>query len=459
MPNAFLDRLRRQREQVQTEIEEITARATGEERDLTDEETVSVQDRAELLGPLDARIRQMTGLEESRINYLEDARRLDGRGGQESYSEALTGEVTHPGQEQPDYRSWGQRFTESSIPGEYQARGHGRSEGLSVGSATSAMALRQDAAAAPGERAIASADGLGALVPIHLLPGPIPPPSLPNMLSLVRRSATRGQVIQYVKEVLPTTPTPPPGVTPEGQPKPQWDLTFEPETATVGTIAQWVIAMRQILDDLPQLRAYIDGRLRDRLIRAIELFVLTGDTSVGNPGIIAGAQTVVASDLFDAVLGGAEAVEALGYEPTGVVINGRDWFSFIRWLVDRPTALGDMVITSTLPYRVMGLPVVVTPSLAQGQVLVGDFVNGCELFDREQTQILVADQHADIFIRNQIVVLAEARLALAVYAPQAFAVSTVTRAAGQSGGQAPAGAQTPPQPQQRPQPTTGSHRR
>jgi len=42
------------------------------------------------------------------------------------------------------------------------------------------------------------------------------------------------------------------------------------------------------------------------------------------------------------------------------------------------------------------------------------------LYDREQASIRISEQHADFFVRNAIVVLAEQRLALAVKRPESF---------------------------------------
>src|SRR3546814_10753919 len=47
-----------------------------------------------------------------------------------------------------------------------------------------------------------------------------------------------------------------------GTAKPQSEIKFDIKTATVTTIAHWVLATRQILDDVAMLQSYIDGRLR-----------------------------------------------------------------------------------------------------------------------------------------------------------------------------------------------------
>jgi HK97 family phage major capsid protein len=58
--------------------------------------------------------------------------------------------------------------------------------------------------------------------------------------------------------------------------------------------------------------------------------------------------------------------------------------------------------------------------MPEGKALVGAFGTGAQLYDREQASIRISEQHADFFVRNAIVVLAEQRLALAVKRPEAF---------------------------------------
>jgi HK97 family phage major capsid protein len=70
--------------------------------------------------------------------------------------------------------------------------------------------------------------------------------------------------------------------------------------------------------------------------------------------------------------------------------------------------------------RIWRMPVIDTPAIAEGTALVGAFGTGAQLYDREQASIRISEQHADFFVRNAIVVLAEQRLALAVKRPEAF---------------------------------------
>jgi HK97 family phage major capsid protein len=47
-----------------------------------------------------------------------------------------------------------------------------------------------------------------------------------------------------------------------GAAKPQTNIQFDLVNSAVTTIAHYVRATKQILDDVPQLQSYIDGRLR-----------------------------------------------------------------------------------------------------------------------------------------------------------------------------------------------------
>ena len=60
-----------------------------------------------------------------------------------------------------------------------------------------------------------------------------------------------------------------------------------------------------------------------------------------------------------------------------------------------------------------------TQAIAQGKFLTGAFKMGAQLFDRWDARIEVGYVNDD-FTRNLVTILAEERLALAVYRPEAF---------------------------------------
>ena len=72
------------------------------------------------------------------------------------------------------------------------------------------------------------------------------------------------------------------------------------------------------------------------------------------------------------------------------------------------------------------VPVIVTNAVQAGDFLMGDWTMGATLYERESMAVRVADQHADLFVKNGIVLLGEERAAFAIELPKAFAKGQFT---------------------------------
>lgn len=220
-----------------------------------------------------------------------------------------------------------------------------------------------------------------------------------------------------------------------GTAKPQSEIKFDIVTTSVTTIAHWVLATRQILDDAPMLQSYIDGRLRYGLAYVEENQLLNGGgTGTDLNGIYtqatafaAGTSTVTAPQRLD-VLRYAMLQGALAELPaTGHVLNPIDWAGIEttkdtdgRYIIGNPQG----AIQPTL----WALPVVATQAMASGAFLTGAFRLGAQIFDREDARVEVSTEDSDNFRKNLVTILAEERLALAVYRPEAFIKGTFAAA-------------------------------
>lgn len=209
--------------------------------------------------------------------------------------------------------------------------------------------------------------------------------------------------------------------------KPQSEIQFDIVTASVTTIAHWVLATRQILDDAPMLQSYIDGRLRYGLAYAEELQLLNGDglgTNLNGIYTQATASTanlaVVASPQKMDVLRIAMLQASLAELPaTGIVTHPTDWAG----IETTKDSAGNYIVgdpSSVMQPRLWGLPVVSTQAMSSGNFLVGAFRMGAQIFDRQDARVEVSTEDSDNFRRNLVTILAEERLALAVYRPEAF---------------------------------------
>lgn len=214
----------------------------------------------------------------------------------------------------------------------------------------------------------------------------------------------------------------------EGAAKAQSDIAFNLTTSAVATIAHYVKASKQILADAPMLESYIDGRLRYGLEYQEELQLLMGSGTGGNlngiytqataysapVGALVGSATVI--DIIRLAMLQSELAE---YTTDATVLNPTQWAA-IELLKD---TTGRYIIGNpqgTLSPTLWARPVVATQAMTTDKFLVGPFKMGSQVFDREDAAVLVSTEDQDNFIKNLVTVLAEERLASAVYRPEAF---------------------------------------
>jgi HK97 family phage major capsid protein len=270
------------------------------------------------------------------------------------------------------------------------------------------------------------ADGsAGDLVQTTRLPGIIAPPDRRmTVRDLITPGRMDGGTLEYVKETGFTNNA---GMVAETAAKPQSTMKFDLVSTTAKVIAHYVKASRQILSDASQLASYVDGRLRYGLAFKEEQQLLNGDGTGQNLlGIIPQATAYVAPfdpagtetniDMIRLAMLQAFLAE---YPATGHVMNPIDWARIEllkdttgRYIIGNPQGR----IGATL----WNLPVVETQAIAVDKFLTGAFKLGAQVFDRWQARVEVATENEDDFIKNMVTILAEERLALAVYRPEAF---------------------------------------
>lgn len=266
-------------------------------------------------------------------------------------------------------------------------------------------------------------------VPPDLQPGVIPGTERRlTVRDLITPGNTGSNMIQYVKETGFTNNAAPVS---ESDAKPESSITYALTQSAVSTIAHWIKASKQILDDFAGLSSMIDGRLRYGLKLVEENQLLKG-SGVGNNlnGIYTQATAFAAPivlpgsprkmDIIRLMLLQAELAE---YPATGIILHPSDWAAIEltkdstgAYIFANPQALATPAL--------WGRPVVATQAITVDTALVGAFRLGAQIFDREQANVVVATENQDDFIKNMITIRAEERLALAVYRPEAFVKNT-----------------------------------
>lgn len=217
--------------------------------------------------------------------------------------------------------------------------------------------------------------------------------------------------------------------------KPQSRLRFKSQQAPVRTIAHWEAAHRNAINDVPALQATINNELMYGLALIEDEQILNGDGQGENlKGLLRHegiqAYTAANNELKSDSLRKATTLALLAnYPPNGYIVHPYDWEE-IELQKGKTDQGGDgqyMLFTNIaigVNAQVWRQPVVETPAITQGTFLNGAWGTGAQLYDRQRVSIRIAEQHADFFVRNAIVVLCEERLALAVKRPEAFVQGT-----------------------------------
>lgn len=222
----------------------------------------------------------------------------------------------------------------------------------------------------------------------------------------------------------------------EGSAKPEATWDWSQQKALVKKIAVTSKVSDELLSDVPQIRAYIDNRLRYFVEITEDAQILTGDGIGANlTGILAtsGIQTqpLGADTKLDSIRKAITKVQSVGFfAPDGIVMHPNDWeeISLLKDANNQYYAGGPFFA----PYgnggfiqfqRLWGLPVVVTTSMTQNTVLVGAFKMGGQLIRRKGLTLDVGYVNDD-FKLNLLTLRAETRLALAIWRPKSFVQCT-----------------------------------
>jgi HK97 family phage major capsid protein len=387
---------------LQSERDTLTAAATGitetaarEERDVTDAERASIDTMSSRCAVIDDQLRTFGAQLESQRAYARLRQELDG------------GDDTAPRRDPAPrpveadtrgVRSWGELFIASN---EFRAYdGVGSSGRVAV----------------PGlfTRAPIDTGGVGGL--------PVPPatvsvaqPSFTTpLLDAVGHVTTNSQVVQWLVD---DGTYPPAQVVAEGALKPEAAFTLDMDTGTLKTYAHYKGITRQALANTPMIQSIVEGKLRGGIFAALEADIaaalaaatLTEVDGTGTGGVLGGIRSAIAE------------AQLAGYPNANtVLLNPADWGALDMAVFDA---------TQDGPSRqtgFWGLRPVASAAVPVGTAYVGDLSSGVTVFDEGKAAVYMSDSHADYFIRNILVILAEVMALAMVTAPGALVRVTDT---------------------------------
>jgi len=213
----------------------------------------------------------------------------------------------------------------------------------------------------------------------------------------------------------------------EGDAKAEASMPTEVTEASVATIAHWTRASVQVLDDAPSLSQQIGSLLAYGLLAKLEAALVAGTGGQGKiNGLLNQATAFTAQGALADVVGAAiTELGANGWAPGLVVMNPNDWYSITSERADGGD--GQYILGSPrdpAPPSLWGVPVVTTPSITAGTVLVLD-PSQVAILDRMSPTLMASRHDGSNFTSNLVTILAEMRAGLAVFATGAVLKVTV----------------------------------
>ncbi len=250
---------------------------------------------------------------------------------------------------------------------------------------------------------------------------------------LLSARPTTMQVVDFVKVNTPMAIASPQV---EASAKAENAVMFSSVSEKVRTIATWIPASKQILDDFTELMGFINSTLPYYVNLAEEIQLLSGDNTGENlHGLITQAAAFNTGLLSSSkgwnkidIVGRAiqQITGAKELDPTFVVLHPNDWWEmrltkdgFGRYILGDPQ-------TNVRP-SLFGLDVVYTTSIANGTFLVGSGNPvASEIRDRMEMQVEISTEHQDFFTKNLVAVRGEKRVVLVVKRPNSYISGSFT---------------------------------
>lgn len=247
-----------------------------------------------------------------------------------------------------------------------------------------------------------------------------------TIADLIPQGTTSSNAVKYMEE---TTFTNAAAATAEKGDSPESALAYTERSSDVRKISTFIPITEEMIEDVPGIQSVVNDRLGMMVGLTEETELLGGSgTAPHLRGLLnlVGKQTQAkgSDPVPDAVYKAMILIMVNAkMNPSGIVMHPLDWQD-VRLM---RTTDGIYIWGSPSDPggdRMWGLPVIKTASMTQNTALVAAFNTALQIFRKRNLTIQVSNSHSDFFIKGQLAIRADERLALVAYRPSA--VCTVT---------------------------------
>lgn len=245
---------------------------------------------------------------------------------------------------------------------------------------------------------------------------------------LITMSTTDSDLVKFVRE---TTRTDAAAETALGTAYSEASYVYTEDEASVKDIGHFTPAHRSNLADRGQIQALLEGRLQNGVERRFETQVVSGGgTGQDLEGILVASgvpsitRNLTSESRLDFLHRAITAVRlSLFDEPDAIGLHPTDYHEVV---IEKASTAGTYQLGgagSQETRSIWGFPAAVTSAFPEGTGLVGNYKEGAVAWVRSGVSVRASDSHSDFFTRRMVALLAEMRVAFAVWQTQAWCIA------------------------------------
>lgn len=210
--------------------------------------------------------------------------------------------------------------------------------------------------------------------------------------------------------------------TDEATEKPESDISFGVENIQMAVVAHWTRITKQLLDDMPALAAYIEGRLAYGVRLKLENKIING-TSLSFSGLMKTGNSVVHTPVsgetaIDTLNAAKYKSFATGLPPEVILLNPLDWGKIERTKGTDGHYIFSNAISTVTPV-LWGVPVVLSAAMPAGKYWCGNVTMGVAGYVRQEVTVDLSTEDGDNFTKNLVTIRAEMRAGFGIAVPDA----------------------------------------
>lgn len=248
-----------------------------------------------------------------------------------------------------------------------------------------------------------------------------------HIRSLLPLGSTDASVIRFPKE---TGYDDGAGVAAGGTAVGQSDFDISAVSVNVEKLGTFMRITEEMLNDTPQLTAYLSARVPGKVLSVEDNQILNGSGSnnqldgfftAGNSAAFAAgafADAIEAANEYDVLVAAMNQLNLSNYTASTILLNPTDLHKIVLLKSTANEYLRQQIYSGIQP-TIMGIPVTINTAVTAGKFLVGDLGLASQLWIRENLAVEFSREDSTNFRDYFVTVRVQERLAHSVYQPNA----------------------------------------